>query len=851
MAIREGPDGPADEAGARDGASAPSLASVQATLLARRERIIDAWLPAVSSIGSVAYSRADLRAQLAVCVDRIIALFAADDAQAQMSARQIGGDLANLFYLRSEGLERSHTVLSNELIAAVPGEWRALRSETVRLITSMICGYLDRTRQAVLDEQESTRDALLQTLRRTERDLEESRARFQSLFFKSAIGIWIATMDGETLDANPALLTMLDRSVAELNDLDLRELIYPDDRAKFVPLWAQLSSGQIESFQAEARYLHKLGHPVWGYLTVSLIRGADGQTQYLVAMLQDISEQRRNAEALSRADDHLRRLVQNSADFIGVIDPWGEITYLSPAVARVLGYEPAELLHQEMRSLFDPVDYDAIDAFWQKLHDAPEQAQSGSVRIRHKSGTWRWIGVTCANRFDDPAIQGIVVNARDVTAQIELEDRLARMAYTDHLTGLASRTRFTNRLQRALDSGQPIAVLFADLDRFKLINDSLGHEAGDEALVALAERFKGCVDPDDVVARLGGDEFAVLLHGADDASAWSTAQCLLHAMQAPVTLQQRYRTVLNTSIGIAVSGPDLDNQNALLRAADLALYRAKADGRAIAAVFEPEMHGAAVERLKLEADLQLALARSQIFLVYQPKVDLHTGQVVALEALVRWERPGHGLVPPADFMLIAEETGLIVPIGQWVLAEACTQMRHWRDVGANLSAVTLCLNLSSRELRQDGLNDRVAGCLRANDLAPDQLCLEVSERPLMEDVLAATPVLAALRDLGVEIAIDDFGAGRTSLASLPKLMASTLKIDRALISPLGQNQADLAIIKIIAALAHTLHMRVCAEGIETRAQLDHVREANCDYGQGYYFSAPLPAEAVPAYLASV
>ncbi len=829
---------------------APSRDDVEARLRAYEEATSSAWLRQIVPISAPAFSHAEMQTRIAALVGRLIPLLARGDAEAQAGARQLGTDLADLLYMSGDGLARSHAVLTNLLIQALPGQWQDAHRRAMGVLASLIHGYQDRTRVVILHEQETILAALVTRLERTRADLWDSQARFQSLFLESGIGIWVADMTGETLEANPALLAMLGFTQDELRAIDASSLLHEGDRTRLALLWQQLAGGQVESFQAEARYRHKYGHTIWGHLTVSLVRDTEGQAEYVVAMLQDIDEQRRAAEALRNSDEHLRALIQNSADVIAVVNAWGEFTYLSPAVRSVLGYEPGELLREQMWHLFDEEDLPLVKTFWDDLRENPGQPQYRSIRVRHKSGAWRWIGATCANRLDEPGIQGIVINGRDVTAQIELEDRLSSMAFTDHLTGLASRLAFQNRLREALEAGRGVAVLFADLDRFKVVNDSLGHDAGDQALKALARRFQTCVGPDDVVARLGGDEFAIMLTGADEHDALATAQCMLESMREPVTLQQR-QTVLNTSIGIALSGPRLGEPGELLRAADLALYRAKASGRASVALYEPEMHGIAVRRLELEADLQTALERGELAIVYLPEVDLHTGAVVGLEAMVRWHRPGHGLVPQDDFIQIAEETGLIEPIGRWAMNEACGQMRQWRDAGLMIAPLVLSLNISGRELTGDGLIGYLEGCLKTSGLEARQLCLEVSERILLDDVIAAAPILTTLRDLGVQIAIDDFGTGQTSIAALPRLKANRLKIDRELIAPLGENPADLAIIKVIATLAHTLNMRVCAGGVETETQLEYARLAGCARGQGALFSPPLTADEVPAYLARV
>lgn len=831
-----------------DGTTPPTLASVGTRLQSHRAQLIDNWLREIVPIGSPAYSHDELRLRLTDLVDRLIAILLAGNEPSLVAARQVGRELADLLYMTTEGLERSHAVLSEVVIQAVPGEWRELRRAAGRMITAIVGGYHDRSRFAVLDEQESTIDALVTQLERTQAALDESQARLHSIFHDSPLGIWMGDLTGRTLEASPALLKLLGLSSDELRTADVTLLVHPDDRDRFVPLWGQLASGHLESFQTETRVMHKLGHTLWGNLMVTMVRDAAGTPRYIVAVLQDAGNQRRAADTLRRADERVRLLVENSGDLIAIVNALGEGDFFSPASYSILGYRPDELRRKRIWPLLVSGPLGEVNDYWEQLRAQPGVPLPMELRLRHKDGSERWIGMVCTNQLDDPGIQGVVMNARDITARKADQEKMTHLANTDHVTGLVSRRYFMAQLEQALTRGQRVAVLFADLDRFKVINDSLGHAIGDEALRAMGRRFRSCAGEGDVVARIGGDEFALLLVDADEERAWATANRMLSALRDPVPLEH-YQTILSTSIGIALSGPTLGAPDDLIRAADLALYRAKADGRAVAAVFEPEMHEAAMTRMELEADLRHALDRGELFLVYQPEVDLRTGTTVALEALVRWQHPTRGLVPPDEFVEIAEETGQILPVGQWVMAEACQQVRRWREAGVPIDDTTLAINLTSRELRQDGLIGQISTCLRAADLAPERLCLEVSERILTEDVIAATPVLHTLRDLGVQIAIDDFGVGYTSITSWPELTASTLKIDRSLTARLAPPQNALAFIQAFTTLAHTLQMSVCAEGIETSAQLAHVRAAGCDHGQGYLFAPALRVDDVPAFLA--
>jgi diguanylate cyclase (GGDEF)-like protein len=387
-----------------------------------------------------------------------------------------------------------------------------------------------------------------------------------------------------------------------------------------------------------------------------------------------------------------------------------------------------------------------------------------------------------------------------------------------------------------------VAILFVDLDNFKLVNDTLGHEAGDTLLRAVAERLRGAVRAEDTLARFGGDEFVVLLEEpADSVEALAVADRLADALRAPVAVEDRAMQV-EASIGVALSGPGHQRPADLLRAADLALYRAKADGKARSALFEPALATAAVRRLEIENHLRQAVEREEFCLYYQPIVELASGELAGWEALVRWQHPELGLVPPGEFIPLAEETGLIVPIGLWVLQEACRQARAWQERLAN-PRLTMSVNLSGRQFQQPALVQDVREALATADLDPRTLKLEITESVVMHDVAGASKTLAALAGLGVPIAIDDFGTGYSSLAYLKRFPIHTLKIDRSFVTGIVQDPQDAAIVRSVIALAKTLNLTVTAEGIETPGQQARLEQLGCDLGQGYLFGRPLPPSA--------
>jgi len=447
----------------------------------------------------------------------------------------------------------------------------------------------------------------------------------------------------------------------------------------------------------------------------------------------------------------------------------------------------------------------------------------------------------------------LVGTVQDVTDRKELEALLAHRAFHDPLTDLPNRDLFSRRLEQALarsEGGRPsLAVLFLDLDGFKLVNDTLGHQAGDQLLVAAAGRLRACLGPSDTVARFGGDEFAVLLHEATRHSAAFVAECLVAALRPPFPLAGR-EACISASIGVATVGPCLGSADDLLRAADIALYRAKAAGRGAFAFYEPGMEGPLVARLGRESGLRRAIERGELRLAYQPVVELATGQIAGIEALVRWQHPTRGLLLPDAFVPLAEESGLIVALGRWVLAEACRQAAAWQDRAGGRPPVSVSVNLSARQFQGTNLVTEVRRALAEAGLEPSCLEVEMTESAAMGDLVATRRTLREFRDLRVRVAIDDFGIGHSSLGRLRELAPDALKIDRSLVAGLGDDAGSRAILRAATTLGHDLGMTVTAEGIETAEQAAQLQLLGVRLGQGFYFAPPLDAAAVSALLSS-
>jgi diguanylate cyclase (GGDEF)-like protein len=441
--------------------------------------------------------------------------------------------------------------------------------------------------------------------------------------------------------------------------------------------------------------------------------------------------------------------------------------------------------------------------------------------------------------------------ARALEAERELEEQLRHQAFHDRLTGLANRARFMDRLdharQRSARHGQGLAVLFMDIDDFKSVNDSLGHPVGDRLLIEVAGRVEGNLRPGDTAARFGGDEFAVLLEdvASPDAAA-VVAERIIEALRPPLVLDDR-EVFVRASVGISM-GVGNDDPNELVRRADVAMYAAKADGKGRFATYDLEMDTSLVGRLQLASELQRAVERKEFVLHYQPSVVLETGRIAGVEALVRWQHPVRGIVPPAEFVPVAEETGLILPIGRWVLNEACVQARKWQQAYPSEMPLTMAVNISARQVHQPGLLDVVRDALRDSGLPPESLVLEITETLMMQDAELAIARLNELKELGVRIAIDDFGTGYSSLSYLRRFPVDILKVDKSFIDGVSRQGKERELAQSIIELGQTLNMEIVAEGVEHAEQLGWLQSRHCTLGQGYYFSEPVAADALAALL---
>jgi diguanylate cyclase (GGDEF)-like protein/PAS domain S-box-containing protein len=567
----------------------------------------------------------------------------------------------------------------------------------------------------------------------------------------------------------------------------------------------------------------------------------------------------REAAAIRTSERRFRGLVQNASDLIVICAAPGTIKYQSPAAEATWGYREDGLLDIPFVDLIHSDDQPAWRNLWEQMQQAAVDATAGfnrtiELRLCDSAGTWRPAEVVLTNLLHDATEPSFVVTVRDVTERKAFEQQLTQQAFYDGLTGLPNRVLFRDRLEQALVRAarrkDAVGLLFLDLDNFKLINDSLGHQVGDQLLKEAAARLRACVRNQDTVARLGGDEFVVVLEllvGEEDAL--PVAKAIAHQFSRPFKLNDR-EVVVTVSIGIAVSTAGQEHADNLLRNADVAMYRAKSDGRARYVVFDPSMHTDSLARLELENDLRHALEHDELRVYYQPIITMGTGKITEVEALVRWQHPARGLISPNEFIPIAEDTGLIVPLGLWVLEEACRQVAAWHGQIPTQPPLTLSVNLSPRQFQQPTLVTDVARALKESGFPANCLKLEITEGIIMRDVEATIRTLWELKGLGLQIAVDDFGTGYSSLAYLKRLPLDVLKIDRSFVSGIGQNQEDTAIVHAIMAMAKSLNFKVTGEGIETAEQFALLGEWGCDNGQGYLFSKPLDSGKTGALLES-
>ena len=552
--------------------------------------------------------------------------------------------------------------------------------------------------------------------------------------------------------------------------------------------------------------------------------------------------------ATRRQTAHFRSLVTSSTDLVAAFGKAG-CSYISGSVTEMLGRAEPEVLGTGFIGFVHPEDREAFEEAC-----ANGQAHELVFRLQNKFGEWRQLEAHVSDLRADRYIRGIVLNARDVTERVRLEKELTHQALHDDLTGLANRALFRDRLDQSLSrsarTGELLAVLFVDLDGFKQVNDTLGHDAGDQLLEEVAKRFDSAIRPSDTLARLGGDEFALLLHEADEALSVIVAERLLERLSKELVLAGREMS-LGASVGVVVHNGGPGQSEELMRHADLAMYAAKKGGRGRYAVFHHEMGRELGDLFGIEHELRLGLQRGEFSVHYQPQISLESREIVGVEALLRWHSPTRGPVPPSQFIPVAESTGLIEPLGEFVLREACSQTARWVDEDLLPDSFVVWVNVSAKQLTAGGIGKLVRSALSAAALQPAQLGLEVTETTIVAEGAAGDRAMLELQELhtqGVRIAIDDFGTGFSSLAQLRRFPVDMIKVDRSFVQGLEHDPRDEAITTHTVNLAHAIGVLALAEGVESVGQLTSIDELGCDLAQGYLFAHPTPADEVTRQL---
>jgi diguanylate cyclase (GGDEF)-like protein/PAS domain S-box-containing protein len=724
------------------------------------------------------------------------------------------------------------------------GSWRWLESVGTNLIQEPgVGGYVVNSRDITRRKEAEDR-------------LREAEKRYRMLVEQIPAITYIQEIrrPSETVYVSPQVMDIVGYTPEECTstpDLWLRTL-HPDDREAV--LSEDLRTNETEEpFVMEYRRLAKDGRLVWIRDEATLVKSEEGEPLYWLGVQIDITERKRAEARLGAAEQRFRTLVDQipAVTYIDPVDDPETSLYTSPQIEKLLGYTPEEWRQNKLwPKCLHPEDRERILAADERFEAGSGEPFSEEYRLLAKDGSVVWVreeAVLLRDEAGEPLYwQGVFY---DLTERKALEERLEHRAFHDYLTDLPNRQLFVDRLRKALDrtrrkSGRKVAVLFMDLNEFKIINDSLGHEAGDALLKLVARRLKRCLRPEDSLARFGGDEFVVLIENIEGPEvAVRVAERFTEELKRPFFLEGR-ELFAPSSIGISLGDARTKTPEALLMDADTAMYRAKEESGTFR-VFDPDMYKRAKGRLELEADLRRTLEApyERLPVYYQPMVSIPDGTIIGIEALLRWAHPEQGLLVPPGFIPMAEETGLILPMGRWVLNEACRRAREWQERYPRKAQLTMAVNISARQLRYPELVGEVEDALRKAALDPESLTLEITESVLVEDEGSSAGTLQRLKELGVRLAIDDFGVGYSSLSYLRYLPVDQLKLDRVLVGNLDTDSKNLAIVRAAVDLGHALGIEVVAEGVETHEEFEKLSKLGCDVGQGDYWWGPhLPRE---------
>jgi diguanylate cyclase (GGDEF)-like protein/PAS domain S-box-containing protein len=672
----------------------------------------------------------------------------------------------------------------------------------------------------------------------------------------SSENVTIVDLDGTLRYANPAFERMLGYDTEEVvGKMNVLEYVHPDDLPHVLEETEKaVSAGGVATNKVEYRFRHKDGSWQWVESAGTYLLD-DPHVKGVVVQTRDITERKRTEEALRETEERFRRSFDDAAIGMALVAPDGQFLRTNRSLCDILGYPEEELLEKTFQDITYPDDLDADLDQVRRMLVGKIRTYQMEKRYLHKDGQVVWVLLSVSMVHDEEGEPLYFVSQiQDISERKVLEERLEHRAFHDSLTDLPNRQLFMDRLgqalRRTMRRHKRVAVLFMDIDKFKDVNDSLGHEVGDLLLKVVAQRLGHCLRPEDTLARFGGDEFVVLIEAVDDSEqAVEVAERITEEFRKPFNIEGRDLYVA-ASIGISLGDARTHDSDGLLRDADTAMYRAKDEIESYT-LFDPSMYALAFRRLELENDLRRAIEQEEFVVRYQPIVRLDDeGGVGRIEALVRWDHPERGFLDPDEFVPIAEESGLVVPMGEQVLEHACRCAVEWQRQFSRRTPLVLSVNLSARQLARPDLADTVARVLRETGMEGGCLNLDVTEMVYVSTLERHTAVLDRLKGMGVEISIDDFGTIYSSLSYLKRLPANTIKIDKSFVKGLGEVVEDTAVVQMIIWLAHTLGMEVIAEWVESEEQARLLKELGCDMAQGYHFAKPLPPEEIPALLSS-
>ncbi len=759
----------------------------------------------------------------------------------------------NVRFINDAGLKlfgRSTTELINHTLGLPLGD-----DQPTEFFIQQPNGKLIITQMRVSDITWQGESAYLVSLRditeshEAQQALSESEEKYRQIVETATEGIWIIDQDNQTTFVNQQMAQMLGYKIEEMMDKNLFDFVDFEDNISVHRKIQERRQGIAETHDFKFRC--RDGKELWTIVSTNPLFNPQGNYLGSLGMITDISQRKKTEQALYESEQRLEGILTSIQDVVWSFDAsFYRLIYINPAAQMTFGFSLEELYKNPNLwwELIPTNDQELVQYHRQIVKEMGYTEYK--YRIVRKDGQIRWLSSRIRCVYDDKGdlirIDGI---DSDITEQKRAEEQLQYNATHDPLTNLPNRILFMDRLEHAIERQKrhplfTFAVLFLDLDEFKVINDSLGHAIGDQLLQEIARRLENGLRSDDTLARLGGDEFTILLEDIEDIKeAIKIAKQIHLALIKPFILEGQ-DIFINTSIGIALNSSGYQEASEILRDADTAMYRAKADGKACYAIFDRQMHERAVNRLKLETDLRIGINKQEFILYYQPIISLKTGQLTGFEALIRWHHPYKNLISPGQFVPVAEETGLIIPIGEWTLNEACQQLKIWHQQYPYYSYLKVGVNLSSKQLKYTNLINTIDQTLKETQLDSKYLKLEITETLLMENLQAATEILLKIQERDIEICLDDFGTGYSSLSYLHRFPVNTLKIDRSFVMGMEPNNENSEIVRAIVSLAHILGLDIIAEGIETESQLAQLRELDCEQGQGYLFAKPLPVQAV-------